>query len=259
MEESKWHVRDHFAEMGTPDGMLFVLNSTQLDAHGLRYTQLERAIRQTDARLIVVDTLTEWIPFPNGSINDYGEVKAKLHPYRTLTEQLNVSILFVHHERKQPGHAGDAVLGSTALLAAFDTRMSMRREGDRRTLRAEGRRGIRLEPTVITYDPDTGRCSAAGTLSAVGRKGIEERVMEYLQAEGGWVAYKHINTNVKGGASRKASAVDRLCRDGIVTSRKRPGKGGGLEYRLSQTSSSSSFPGVEEEEVSRIARFEDKS
>jgi hypothetical protein len=63
---------------------------------------LEAAIRQTGAKLLVVDPLTAFLPAGVDSHND-AEVRAVLAPLAALAERTGCAVLVVRHLNKQPG------------------------------------------------------------------------------------------------------------------------------------------------------------
>jgi hypothetical protein len=61
----------------------------------------------------------------------------------------------VHHAGKGQKSGTDAILGSTATFAAFDTAIMLGRSGNKRTIETTQRYGTDLETSALLYDSKT--------------------------------------------------------------------------------------------------------
>ena len=233
LEEGASTVIGHYDKLRTPGDRIHVLDQPQ-PAPANRAGLLENTIRETEARLVIIDTLAKWIRLAPKQGNDYFAVSEVMDPYVGMSRELGACLLFVHHNRKGGGANGEEILGSVALAGAFDTILSMRWAAGKRTLYGFGRDDAALEDIVLGYDKETGRVWQACTKVEADKAGIEERVMEYLSDEGGWVDNKTIKTSVKGKRNYIVHALKNLLETGIVTSKKKEGRGGAIQYCLSE-------------------------
>jgi len=87
-----------------------------------------RACRARSARLLVVDTLSQWAGMRGDMENQAGDAFAALQPLQQLAAT-GVAVIFLQHERKSGGDAADSGRGSSAFAGAVDTLISFRRPG----------------------------------------------------------------------------------------------------------------------------------
>jgi hypothetical protein len=79
-----------------------------------------------------------------------------LEPLLALARETGAHVLAVHHLGKRGGSEdGDGILGSTAIFAAVDTALMMRRSGRYRTVSSIQRYGTDLEEITVVLDPFT--------------------------------------------------------------------------------------------------------
>lgn len=102
------------------------------DAMALTWQQIvalvDRQSSALGARLIVIDTLSQWVGLRGDMENQAGEAFAAIQPLQHLARR-GVAILFAQHERKGGGDAADAGRGSSAFAGAVDTLISFRHAG----------------------------------------------------------------------------------------------------------------------------------
>jgi 5S rRNA maturation endonuclease (ribonuclease M5) len=114
--------------------------------------------KRTGARLLVVDTLSQFAGITGDSENDAGEALRAMAPLQIAAGE-GVAVVVIRHERKSGGSVGESGRGSSAFAGAVDTVISIRRpEGNgRNTLRviqAVGRFDETPEELVIELKPD---------------------------------------------------------------------------------------------------------
>jgi len=108
---------------------------------------VEKSIRhckQHDARLLVVDTISQFSGIEGDDENNAGAAMAAMKPLSLAAADGGIGILILAHERKSGGELGDSGRGSSAFAGAADHLLSLRRpDGNTRptlrTLRGLGR------------------------------------------------------------------------------------------------------------------------
>jgi hypothetical protein len=146
-----------------------------------KFEDLAQLARERHPALIVIDSMVQMVDFA-GRMNDYDVVSEILTPYVRLAQELNVAILFVHHDGKGSDRGiTERAIGSTAITKMMHTIISMRRDegGGHRYIEATGRTGFGIPKTVLTFDQSTGRVSAEGSPQEVADK---DAVGKYREA-----------------------------------------------------------------------------
>ncbi len=178
LEEKRAEVRSHFRALGATasDRVLILCASAPLDA----LARLRREADRLKPVLIIIDPLFRLIRVDDG--NDYATMSAALEPLMVLARETGAHVLLVHHLGKGERAGADAILGSTAILAAVDTALLMRRGDKYRTLESVQRYGPDLEEITITLDPGT-RNVEAGPLKADAEQVDAGRlILDYLSS-----------------------------------------------------------------------------
>ncbi len=227
LEEKRAEVREHFQTMGaSPEDSIkvFVAPSPQ---NG--FAQLQQATEQEHPALIIVDPLIKLVRVKDA--NDYAAVTQALEPLLTLARESGAHILTVHHLGKGDRSGGDAILGSTAIFAAVDTALLLKRSERYRTLSSIQRYGEDLEEIVLTMDKETRIICAGPTRKDADEAQATEAILEYLAAQSEPVEEGAIHDAVEARRAVKQKALRRLVSDGEVV---RTGSGKrGDPYRYS--------------------------
>lgn len=176
LEEKRAEVAAHFRRMGA-DGPDILIHTGRAPDDAL--AALRAAIEQYEPSLIIIDPLSRFVRVRD--FNDYAEVARGLEPLVDLARATGCHILCVHHCGKGEREGGDALLGSTALFAAVDTAMMMKRRESTRTLHTVQRYGEDMPETVAHLDAETGVVTAGGDLAALQ---VDERKRAVLEAMG---------------------------------------------------------------------------
>jgi hypothetical protein len=228
-EEKRAEARAHFEAMGaTSDDQVFVfVAQSPKDA----MSQLRAVVERVRPVLIIVDTLLKLVRVRDS--NDYAEVMRALEPLMALARETGAHVLAVHHLGKGDRSGGDAILGSTAIFAAGDTALILRRSEKYRTLSSVQRYGEDLEDTVLTLDPVT-RMVTAGPL----RKEADEAqataaILDYLKGQSGPVEASEIEAAVEARTAVKRAALKALIGGGSVVRSGGGKRGDPLLYELS--------------------------
>jgi hypothetical protein len=148
--------------------------------------QLQETARQIRPRLLLLDPLVRLHGIDE---NNASEVAGLLAYIRTLQRELDLSVMLVHHTRKNaPGGvaAGQALRGSGDLHAFGDSNLYLRRVKDRLLLSSEHRAAPASPPVpleLVATNPETTHLEVVAGLRDEPRAGLREQVLSLL-AEG---------------------------------------------------------------------------
>jgi hypothetical protein len=186
-EELGAHLSDHFQRLGIEDGVRTVLRRP-----GAGFVaRLEATLKlNPEVRLVILDPLVNFLP--EVDIDSYGEIAPALGDLVEMAETSGIVILAVHHTKKKvTQEAGDATLGSTAVMAAMCSSLFLTGEmGGARKIRSAQRYGTRLDFTELIFDENSGAFSI-GELVKTQR---EKRTGNILEAHRSNVL-RYINDN----------------------------------------------------------------
>ena len=229
LEERREDVIRDFRDMGLrrDDRIQFHFGAAPSEA----YLWLERECLAHQVALAVVDTWHKMTRIEN--INDYAAVNLANEPLMRLARAGGVAQMWVHHNNKGEHSNGDEVLGSSALFAAADVLLSMRRANDGiRTAKTIQRVGSDMEEIVISMDPDTKLLASAGSRFVVQLATTREDVLRYL-ADAGLSLKDEVVKGVEGRSAIVRTALKNLCDSGEVEIEGSGLKGDPKRYRLS--------------------------
>jgi hypothetical protein len=221
-EEKQSEVKRHFRTMGATGQEPILLFPTTIPS----LAQIHRLAASKKPKLIIIDPLFRLARIHDG--NDYAEVYRALEPLIALARETGAHLLCVHHAGKFDREGGDSILGSTALFAAVDTAIFLRRTERYRTVRSIQRYGEDLPETVLPCDSQTGMVSLGQTREQDEEIRIAETMIEHLsmQAEdtehGRPLTQPELEDAVEGRILYKRKALKALVEAGRV---KRIGKG----------------------------------
>jgi hypothetical protein len=206
LEEKRSEVRRHFRAMGaiTEDSIFVFCAASPTD--GL--TQLRAAAERDKPALIIIDPLFRFTRVKDG--NDYAAVTNALEPLHALARETGAHVLAVHHLGKGGRQGGDAVLGSTALFAAVDTLLLMKRSERYRTLSSIQRYGPDLEEITLEYDSQTRSLSPGVERSEADLREAEKTILDFLSAQSEALEERTIQEAIEGRKGIKSKALRRL-------------------------------------------------
>jgi len=146
-------------------------------------TQLLETARRLRPRLLLLDPLVRLHGIDE---NHAGEVAELLAYFRSLQRKLDLSVILVHHTRKNaPGGAaaGLGLRGSSDIHAFGDSNLYLRRTGDRLMLSSEHRaaaaaRSVYLE--LVTTDARTAHLAVTGDVGGEKQRDLQRRVLDIL-------------------------------------------------------------------------------
>lgn len=179
LEEKRAEVRKHFIAMGAREEEIYI-HTGAAPQNGLE--ALAKIIDTYNPVLMIVDPLLRLIRLRDA--NDYAEVTRALEPIGEIARQSGCHILSVHHLGKADRQDGDDLLGSTALFAAVDTLLLLKRRPQGRTIQTIQRYGTEDMPeTVVFLDEVKRTVSLGGELEEVLMVKTKEEILKALLRE----------------------------------------------------------------------------
>ena len=149
----------------------------------IRTARLLETTRQLRPRLLLLDPLVRLHGIDE---NNASEVAALLAYFRSLQRQFDVSVLLVHHTRKNAAGgaaAGIGLRGSSDIHAFGDSNLYLRRGKEHLVLSTEHRAAPASPPirlALVTTDPDTTHLEAVAQHEDGNPRSLEERVLDKL-------------------------------------------------------------------------------
>jgi hypothetical protein len=146
-------------------------------------SQLLETARQLRPRLLLLDPLVRLHGIDE---NHAGEVAELLAYFRSLQRKLNLSVVLVHHTRKNATGgtaAGLGLRGSSDIHAFGDSNLYLRRSADRLMLSSEHRaaaaaRSVYLD--LVATDEATTHLEVVGDVGGQKRRDLQKRVLDLL-------------------------------------------------------------------------------
>jgi hypothetical protein len=212
LEEKRAEVKRHFRAMGARDDVPIFVFCATAPTDGL--AQLQAAAEKQKPALIIIDPLFRFTRVRDG--NDYAAVTNALEPLHALARDTGAHVLAVHHLGKGDRQGGDAVLGSTALFAAVDTLLLMKRSDKYRTLSSIQRYGTDLEEITLEYDEDTRTLCAGVRRAEADEAEASKEIVEFLSGQAEPVEEKMILESVDGRRGVKVKALRQGVKDRII-------------------------------------------
>jgi AAA domain len=183
-------------------------------------TRLLETTRRLRPRLLVLDPLVRLHGIDE---NHAGEVAALLAYFRSLQRQLDVSVLLVHHTRKNAAGgaaAGLGLRGSGDIHAFGDSNLYLRRAQEHLVLSTEHRAAPAAPPVsleLVATDAATTHLEVIGEVQDGKRRSLEEQILDLLA--GGTVltraklrAALAVQNERLGAALQSLERAGRLCR-----------------------------------------------
>ena len=150
------------------------------DPHRSRLLETAKRLRP---RLLLLDPLVRLHGIDE---NNAGEVAGLLAYFRSLQRELDLSVILVHHTRKNaPGGtaAGQGLRGSSDLHAFGDSNLYLRRTRDRLVLFSEHRAAPASPPVyleLVATNAQTAHLEVVAELSGERRPSLQEQVLAVL-------------------------------------------------------------------------------
>jgi RecA-family ATPase len=151
LEEKRSEVRKHFQALGANGREPLFVHVDCAPVNAL--LAAKRAIEQHRPVLVIIDPLLKFARVSDA--NDYAQVNAALEPLLDLARKSGAHVVLVYHTGKgEKSDAVDSACGTTALGAAVDTILVLKRTERYRTLQTVQRYGMDLAETVLDFDSD---------------------------------------------------------------------------------------------------------
>ena len=231
LEEKRSEVRSHFRAMGAKEGEVYLHFGT---APENPLSDLVRLGYKIGPVLVIVDPLFRLARVRDA--NDYAQVLAALEPFLAFARTTGAHVAVVHHAGKSERAGGDAILGSTAILASVDTAVMLKR-GDRyRTIWTVQRYGIDLEETVLEFDPETRTASLGDSRQETDEHRLAGEIETLLRGRTLPATEAEVLADVEGKTGPKRKALRRLVRGNTVERTGEGRKGNPFVYRLNPRS-----------------------
>jgi AAA domain len=146
-------------------------------------TRLWETTKRFRPRLLVLDPLVRLHGIDE---NHAGEVAELLAYFRSLQRQLDLSVLLVHHTRKNAAGgaaAGQGLRGSSDIHAFGDSNLYLRRTREHLVLSSEHRAAPASAPVyleLVATNPETTHLEVIAELQDNKRRSLEEQVLDLL-------------------------------------------------------------------------------
>jgi hypothetical protein len=222
LEEKLSEVKRHFRDMGATGDEPIHVHAASAPQNAI--AELKQIIDSFKPVLVIIDPLFLLVRVKDG--NDYAEVYGALEPIKNLARESGTHILCVHHSRKGGSDGGDQILGSTAILASFDTALILNRGERYRTLSSIQRYGVDLEETVLNFDKETRTFSLGDAKMDAEATRVGDNILTFLALQKEPVREDVINDEAEGRTTFKRKALRELVQTGKIL---RFGKGGKKE------------------------------
>ena len=150
-------------------------------------TQLRETARGLRPRLLLLDPLVRLHGIDE---NHAGEVAELLAYFRSLQRELDLSVVLVHHTRKNaPGGtaAGVGLRGSSDIHAFGDSNLYLRKASDRLMLSSEHRAAAAARPVyldLVVTDEAATHLEVVGDVGGEKRRDLQKRVLDLLAEKG---------------------------------------------------------------------------
>ena len=180
--------------------------------------QLFETARRLQPRLVLLDPLVRLHGIDE---NHAGEVAELLAYFRSLQRELDLSVVLVHHTRKNASGvaAGQGLRGSSDIHAFGDSNLYLRRSSDRLVMSSEHRAAAAAAPVyleLVTTDAETIHLAVTAELRDEKRHNLQQRVLELL-AQGSVLTRATIRDTLAVKNERLGEALESLQQAGRVS------------------------------------------
>jgi KaiC/GvpD/RAD55 family RecA-like ATPase len=258
LEEKRSEVRKHFQVMGaTGEEEIYLYAAT---APNDALAKIRAAVDAKKPALLIIDPLFRLTRVRDS--NDYAEVTAALEPWLAMARETGVHVLVVHHLGKGERSGADAILGSTAIRAAVDTSLILKRTDRYRTIVSEQRYGEDLEETTLRFDSQTRMITLGEVKEREELSRMKTAIVEWLGRQDEPCSERDIEEGVEGNNRPKRTALRELVAESHVEKTGKGTRGDSYQYSLSRSriyekrESENPKVYVSADDISRYSRFE---
>lgn len=234
LEEKRSEVKKHFRDMGATGEEDIYIHAASAPVDALK--QIRAVAEEKKPVLIIIDPLFKLARIKDG--NDYAQVTQALEPLLVLARETGAHVLCVHHAGKGEREGGDSILGSTAIFAAVDTAIMMKRTERYRTISSIQRYGEDLPETVLRFDPQTRTIALGATKEQEEGDRIANGILVCLKAQeedqgkGHALTQAELEEEVEGKTLYKRRALKALVDGKQIERTGKGGKGDPFRYCL---------------------------
>jgi hypothetical protein len=228
LEEKRSEVRKHFRDMGVTGKEPISVYVASAPVDGLQ--QVRQAAEQLKPVLIIIDPLFRFTRVKDG--NDYAQMTQALEPLLVLARETRAHVLCVHHAGKTSREDGDSILGSSAIRAAVDTSLFLKKTERYRTISSEQRYGEALEETVLHFNAATRTVTLGASKEREETALMKTAILEWLRGQEEGSPEAVIKDSVEGNNRHKQTALRELVADGQVIREGQGTRGAPFLYKL---------------------------
>jgi len=185
-------------------------------ALGVGPAAVVQAIESRDATVVVVDTLRTILGLEDE--NDNGAVAKVLMPLLQVSRRKSVTLVFLHHTRKEGGAHGRAVAGAHSLIGAVDVVLELDRvENASNRRRLTGLARVIQVPNLLYEQQEDLTFKALGDPAAVEAEAMRARVLDVLDQE--WTKTADVHERLsepKPSSETSRKALISLLEDGLI-------------------------------------------
>jgi len=221
LEENRNDVKRAFKKLGLKETDPLYISFGDPGPFDKAIEDIKSFIEEKNIGLVIIDTAMRLSP-GNINTNSYGDVTEWTKPFLYMAQgDLNVCIVMAYHDNKSfKGTTGydalNSVSGSTALTAAMDSILHVRRDKEVRSMFGNSRLG-EWSGVVLIMDPETGHLSAGGKPQDRALLAKQEEITEALVHAGGPIPQADLLTDVGGTRSVALAALESLIENKKVT------------------------------------------
>lgn len=228
LEEKRSEVRKHFQAMGaTGEEEIYIYAST---APADAIKQIRAVAEERKPVLVIIDPLFRLARVKDS--NDYAQVTQALEPLLSLARETGAHVLCVHHASKGERQDGDSILGSTAIFAAVDSALIMKRSDRYRTIKSIQRYGEDLEESTLRFDAQTRTVTLGESKEREEVIRMRDAMVACLQEQEGDQTEAEIDEEVEGKTTYKRKALRELVGEERVERRGQGSRGDPFRYAL---------------------------
>jgi len=187
LEDSKRRLQRRIAKLiqrlGTdwPKRLALATDWRRADDGGLRDIE-EWCDANSDARLVIIDTLEKFRPAQSGKNQAYSADYQAISGLQSIANARSIGILILHHDRKAEAiDPFDTVSGTLGLTGAADTILILKRTPNGFVLHTRGR-DIEESEMALQFNKQTCKWTILGIASEVHRSSERSRVIAVLKA-----------------------------------------------------------------------------
>ena len=181
--------------------------------------------QNSEAKLIVVDTLQAFRKQRNIQKNGvYEEDYTALQNLKRLSDEFQVTILVVHHSRKENGKTDDPhenISGSNGLLGAADGGLVLEKKGAAITMHLKGRDIVDETSFALTFNRDNCLWTCQGDAQQFFMADNKRKILEAIKASEGGAKATDIQLETGINASTIRGILASMAKEGTLVPLKR--------------------------------------